>query len=311
MPRFRYPSEGKWFKGNTHTHTTLSDGDSPPETVIAWYKNHGYQFLVMTDHNKTGDGGMQVRFGEPGRFLAITGNEISGLSEGKCVHLTAVNPSDSLTTINDTTVISTLQKNIDMIRSAKALSIINHPNFTWAFGAEEMGKAKNWNLLEIWNSHPIVNNLGGGGKPSVEEMWDALLTRGMSVYGVASDDAHTFKDFLPTLANPGRGWVCVRCDRLTQEAVCAAMEKGDFYASTGVVIEDVACDGASLALSIKPAGVTAYTIEFIGKGGKVLATKYEPKSEYRFTGKEGYVRARISDSNGLHAWTQPVFVRGR
>lgn len=41
----------RWFKGNTHTHTTMSDGDSSPEEVARWYKSHGYQFLVLSDHN--------------------------------------------------------------------------------------------------------------------------------------------------------------------------------------------------------------------------------------------------------------------
>ena len=307
------PSAGSadWFKGNTHTHTTLSDGDSPPETVAKWYKDHGYQFVVMTDHNKTGDGGMQARFGEEGRFLVITGNEISCVSEGKPVHLTAVNPSGVLVQLNDSTVVSTLRKNVDAIRAAGATPIINHPNFMWAFGAEEMGKAGRFSLFEIQNSHPMVNNLGGGGKPDTEEMWDALLTKGMRVYGVASDDTHTLKDFLPRLANPGRGWVCVRCDSLTPEAVASALERGNFYTSTGVELEEVASDGKSLVVTVKPAGNTAYTIDFIGRGGKVLARKYETKGAYRITGKEGYVRVRITDSNGFRAWTQPVFAWGK
>lgn len=44
-------SEGHWWKGNTHTHTWWSDGDSPPENVAAWYREHGYDFLVLSDHN--------------------------------------------------------------------------------------------------------------------------------------------------------------------------------------------------------------------------------------------------------------------
>jgi predicted metal-dependent phosphoesterase TrpH len=40
----------KWFKGNTHAHTKRSDGDSSPDYVAQWYKDHGYQFLVLTDH---------------------------------------------------------------------------------------------------------------------------------------------------------------------------------------------------------------------------------------------------------------------
>src|SRR5690606_4788956 len=42
----------RWFKGNTHTHTNNSDGDSPPDVVARWYRNNGYDFLVLTDHNK-------------------------------------------------------------------------------------------------------------------------------------------------------------------------------------------------------------------------------------------------------------------
>ena len=41
----------RWLRGNTHTHTLWSDGDAPPETVIAWYADHGYHFLVLSDHN--------------------------------------------------------------------------------------------------------------------------------------------------------------------------------------------------------------------------------------------------------------------
>ena len=41
----------RWFKGNTHTHTLNSDGDSTPDDVVRWYREHGYDFLVLTDHN--------------------------------------------------------------------------------------------------------------------------------------------------------------------------------------------------------------------------------------------------------------------
>jgi len=302
------PGWAEWYKGNTHTHTNISDGDSTPEVAAKWYKDHGYRFVVMTDHNKTGDGGMQAMYGEPGKFLVITGNEISCSSEKKPVHLTAIAPSDSLKQVNDSTRVITLQKNVSAIRRAGAVPIINHPNFIWAFGAEEMGQVTGWSLFEIQNSHPAVHNNGGIGKPSTEEMWDALLTKGMKVYGVASDDTHNYKDFTPLRANPGRGWVCVRADELTPVAIASALDKGDFYSSTGVELVDVTSDAASVAVRINPAGVTAYVVEFIGRGGKVLSKVQGPDASYRLTGKEGYVRARISDSNGFRAWTQPVFV---
>ena len=40
-----------WVKGNIHTHTTESDGDADPKSVMKWYKDHEYDFLVITDHN--------------------------------------------------------------------------------------------------------------------------------------------------------------------------------------------------------------------------------------------------------------------
>lgn len=46
-----FGQEARWWKGNTHTHTWWSDGDTPPEVVSAWYKEHGYHFLVLSDHN--------------------------------------------------------------------------------------------------------------------------------------------------------------------------------------------------------------------------------------------------------------------
>ena len=41
----------RWFKGNTHTHTLNSDGDSTPDDVVRWYRENRYHFLVLTDHN--------------------------------------------------------------------------------------------------------------------------------------------------------------------------------------------------------------------------------------------------------------------
>jgi len=47
----RGPAEASWWKGNTHTHTLWSDGDAAPELVVRWYRDHGYDFLALTEHN--------------------------------------------------------------------------------------------------------------------------------------------------------------------------------------------------------------------------------------------------------------------
>jgi len=40
-----------WYKGNLNTHSYWSDGDDFPEMIMDWYKNHGYHFVSLSDHN--------------------------------------------------------------------------------------------------------------------------------------------------------------------------------------------------------------------------------------------------------------------
>jgi len=41
----------RWWKGNLHTHSLWSDGDHFPEMIAHWYRERGYHFLAITDHN--------------------------------------------------------------------------------------------------------------------------------------------------------------------------------------------------------------------------------------------------------------------
>ena len=41
LPPSSQSSSLRWYKGNTHTHTLNSDGDSTPDEVVRWYREHG------------------------------------------------------------------------------------------------------------------------------------------------------------------------------------------------------------------------------------------------------------------------------
>lgn len=51
----RYNTEGPWFKGNTHIHTTFSDGGKDYRTVARMYAERGYDFVFITDHRHAAD----------------------------------------------------------------------------------------------------------------------------------------------------------------------------------------------------------------------------------------------------------------
>ena len=158
----------------------------------------------------------------------------------------------------------------------------------------------------------MVNNAGGGGQPSAEALWDSMLSAGIRIFGVASDDMHQLKQpWAKASARPGQGWVVVRAAPLTAESMLSALAAGDFYASTGVELSDVQATPARLIVTVKEQTFAKYTIQFIGQGGRILKEAFASPALYDITGGEGYVRAKILDSNGQVAWTQPVFVSPR
>lgn len=207
-------------------------------------------------------------------------------------------------------MVATIQNNVDAIRDIEGVPHINHPNFRWAFGAEELAQVENDRLLEIFNGHPAVYNDGGGGSPSLEQIWDALLTGGKRIYGIAVDDAHHFQgEFAADRMNPGRGWVSVLAPRLDAESLMLGLESGRFYASTGVVIAEWRVTSDRIAISITPTGDARYTVDFIGDGGRVLKTVHGVEANYDLSDEVTYVRAVVRGSRGDRAWVQPVFTR--
>ncbi|HEU4563574.1 MAG TPA: CehA/McbA family metallohydrolase [Gemmatimonadaceae bacterium] len=308
---FEMPAEqgGRWLKGNTHAHTTMSDGDSPPEVVARWYRAHGYQFLVLSDHNVFTDPKTLASL-QDSTFLLIPGEELTTTWRDKQVHVNGLNIPGVIAPRTDSTLVGTIQKNVDAVREVNGVPHINHPNFRWSFGYEELRRVRNDRLFEIFNGHPLVHNVGGGDMPGLEEVWDRLLTDGKRLYGIAVDDAHHFREeFAPDRSNPGRGWIVVRAPSLDAGAILRAMEAGSFYASTGVELSDVRVEPTRLTVTIAPRGDFRYTTEFVGAGGKVLAHTGANPAVYEIAGGEGYVRARVRDSMGRMAWVQPVWVR--
>ena len=315
--------EERWFKGNIHTHSNAGgsrigypngdpQADSDPATVTRWYRVHGYDFLVLTDHNHRTlleYGAGQRRFLRP---LMIPGEEVSlRIQNGTlAIHLGAIGISRMVEPIDATEVVPTLQANVDAIRQAGGIAAINHPNLTWAFDHEAISQVLGAHLLEIYNGHPRVHVYGAGGRPGYEEIWDRVLTSGLPIWGVAVDDSHHFKgEFGLHRINPGRGWVMVKSERLDEDSIMSSLQAGDFYSSTGVTLAEMEEGTDGISLIVCEDGDSVYTTRFVGHDGATLKEVHGPAAAYRSHGDEGYFRAVVMASTGACAWTQPVFVR--
>jgi hypothetical protein len=300
----------RWFKGNTHTHTLNSDGDSTPDDVVRWYREHGYDFLVLTDHNfLTSPEALNSLHGADQKFLVVRGEEVTDRFGEKPLHVNGLDLSRLVPPQGGQSVVDVLQRNVDAIRKENGIPHINHPNFRWGVTPDELRQVRNTRLFEIHNGHPQVNNLGGGGVPGLEEAWDFILSSGKIIYGIAVDDAHVFKEpGNPNVSAPGRGWVVVRAATLDGRLLVQSLERGDFYASTGVVLDELRVEATAITVKVKPDPWAKYRIQFIGKGGRILREVQEPTATYAIRGDEGYVRGRVLESNGRMAWIQPIAV---
>jgi hypothetical protein len=299
-------------KGNLHTHSSNSDGHDPPRDVYTWYREHGYAFVALTDHN-------QLTPKEPYRdlerkgFVIIPGEEITMSVRGTPVHVNALCSSIAIGALPDhfleefKSVNDALEWAVGKVLAQPgAVALVNHPNFVSAFTAEELPAARGAQLLEIWSGHPAVHGDGDDeGRPSEETIWETALSRGETFAGVAVDDTHYLHAAVAERwpSRPGRGWVQVFAEETTQEAICDALGKGRLYASSGAKLRRVKLGEA--ALSLWPDATAR--VEFLGEGGAVLdtlQTKPGGEATYVLKGTERYVRARITTTDGKHAWTQ-------
>ena len=300
------PSQGPelhWYKGNLHSHTINSDGDSSPDAVARWYKERRYHFLALTDHNYfTDPQGLDTFLGAKDRFLLITGEEVTSKQGDAPIHVNAFRLQQTIEPFFGKDILSTLQGNVDSILAAGAIPSLNHPQYRWAIDAATLAEVQHLGLFEVFNGHPATNDEWG-----LEEMWDNALTAGRELYGIAVDDAHEFKQFGPERSNPGGGWIEVLASELSEQAILAAVGRGEFYASTGVKLEALHRGQRELRIKIAQEDDRQYRTAFVGKGGRVLAKKTGVDASYRLQPGDGYVRATITDSIGGKAWVQPVF----
>lgn len=298
-------------------------------------------------------------FNKPNEFLLIQGEEISDRFQRYPIHLNASNLDKLITPRGGHSVAETIQNNVSAVirqreQTGKTIMVhVNHPNFQYAVTAEDLMKIVGERFFEVYNGHPGVHNSGDHQHVSMDRMWDIILTKRLTefelpvMYGIAVDDGHNYHNIPSRASEPGRGWVMVLADELSPKSLIDALERGDFYASSGVTLKRITSSLTELTVEIEPVEGESFTTEFIGtrvgydrtstpvldKDGKemratrkysddigeVLKTQKGTTARYRFQGDEIYVRARITSSahhpnpSEVHdhqkAWLQPVVLK--
>jgi hypothetical protein len=316
-----------WLKGTTHVHARASgDSSEPNGNVIAWYEQHHYDFIVLTDHNRVSeldpsfDTRGQITLRDPHRGLIVfsgielTHNPVGCLPVGdpsrNCrIHVNLLGP-----TARPGKRLEWADRHsharLDMYHAAGVaqgtlggIAQINHPQWLWGMTPELLTELshRGMRLVEIANSAFSKWNAGDPVHLSTEALWDAALARGATVWGTASDDAHDYTGH--GKYPPGGGWVVVHARR-EPRAILDALSAGHFYSSNGVVLAHAEVEGGELVVGVDPDQPGKYTIDFIENGRHVGSIA--GKVARRTVPATGYLRAVVTRDDGKRAWVQPA-----
>jgi len=293
-----FEAEGRWFKGNLHTHTDNSDGEMTLEMAVSRYRASGYDFLSITDHGRL----TPTRGLSTSEFLLIPGEEVCvGVSRlGRYFHIVALNIEEPLP-IEDFDRDITPQRVLDLISEQGGEGLVAHPNWS-ELTDSDLIDLKGYLGIEVYNTNCDLTIERG--YSSVH--WDNLLSSGNRVMGFAVDDAHgRVKPLLPS--DWCKAWIIVKAPRLTAEDIMSSIRKGLFYSSTGPKIKKVVIDDNEIRVETSPVRSVSFVSNTALGAKRTAEGSLLGGASYRLKGGERYLRVEVTDDKGRKAWTNPVF----
>jgi hypothetical protein len=277
---------GAWVRGTIHCHTREHSGCSsvPLATSAAQYSAAGARFLAVTDHDHVTDlEHFRARY--PAMVL-LEGFEYSRsenvLFVGERVPPLYRLPIDEAMAAADGLLTVICHPRISRTREYWTVDMI------LALDPPPVG-------IEVFNGHyGSPHKIVGDPNPLYTDTWDALLDRGARPWGFANDDFHDPRDF-------GRAYNMVNVPHLTAAALVDSMKNGRFYATTGLLLEEVRVAGRSISVRL----ASEARGRFVGPGGRILSASQG--REFGCTvGSEPRVRFEAEGGAGM-IFLQPFF----
>jgi len=294
-PAFAAP--GRFWKGNLHTHSTLSDGRRSPEAVCGAYRAAGYDFLALTDHflPRYGFPVADTRpFRAPG-FTTLIGAELHAPATalGELWHILAVGlPLDFAPPADGETGPALAAR----AAAAGAFVAIPHPGW-YALTQADADTIAAAHAVEVYNHTSQLRTERGDGV----YLADQMLAAGRRVALIAVDDAHFACD------DAFGGWVMAKAEANEPEALLAALKAGRFYATQGPLIEHVAWEGDEVEVRCSEAAA----IMVLGRGSRAAQSVAPGQRGARLPvgalRAGGFARVVVADAAGRRAWCNPVW----
>ncbi|MEL7163834.1 MAG: CehA/McbA family metallohydrolase [Pseudomonadota bacterium] len=301
-----FSAQGRFWRGNLHTHSTRSDGVVEPAEVCRRYKAQGYDFIALTDHFM-GEFGYPIVDTEPYRYASFTtilGAELhSGAMEnGELWHILAVGlpPDFAPSHTPERKPVPGQESGPEIAqraRDAGAYVAVAHPEWS-GMSLDDARSITAAHAIEIYNHgcHVAADRAHG--------FWhlDRLLEEGRRLTLCATDDAHFYEP------DHFGGWTMVKAVENTPEALLDSLKSGLSYATTGPAIHDVVWEDDTVTVECS----AAVTIMAQGQGS--AAVGHHGESMTRATvalsrvADSPWRRVTVVDAAGKRAWSNPIWM---
>lgn len=305
IPPFSLP--GQFYRGNIHTHSTLSDGAYEPAVVIDAYRDAGYDFMMLSEHFlKQFDWPVaDTRQFRSGDFTTLIGVELHAPSTGvgELWHIVAAGlPLDFAPCGINESGPQLAQ------RAAKAGAFIGIAHPSWSQLTVDDGHSIDAaHAVEVYNHGCHVETQRGDGW----YLLDQMLNDGKRLSAFATDDAH-FKDHDRDAFG---GWVHVKTTSPEPDALLAALKAGHYYSSQGPQIHALSIAGTTLEIECSPVdsiSVVGGTSRTATKSGRSMSRATIDLRQLH-TGifvpdPSPWLRVAVMDALGKCAWSNPIWL---
>ena len=303
-----FSKPGRFWRGNIHTHSTLSDGALPPDRVVEAYRDAGYDFMMLSEH-------FLGRFSWPvadtrkfrsNSFTTLIGAELHApvTAVGELWHIVAAGLPLGFEACGEKETGAEVAR-----RAAEAGAFIGIAHPAWSQLTIEDGRTIDVaHAVEIYNHGCAVECDRGDGW----YLMDQLLNEGRKLTAFATDDAHFHHGDHDAFG----GWVQVKAPSLEPEAILEALKAGDFYSSQGPAIHEVSVSADELTIVCSPVnaisvmGGTSRTVQRVGRAitQATLDLSGLDRSWLPQKARSPWLRISVMDHSGKRAWTNPIWL---
>lgn len=283
----------RFYKGNTHTHTTCSDGRRSREECIEIYRNLGHDFLAITDHWQLGNEEWH------GNFLVMRGVEYNFRLHQQDMHIVGLFSAGA-----DPEIPNGFGDHNEVIRRinrAGGAAIFAHP--AWSMNTlDVMLELEDVCAAEVFNAVSGVP-WNGDRAYSMSHM-DIAANHGRLFHFVTGDDTHFYT------GECGMGVNMVQAEELSAQGIIAALKAGKSYCTQGpeVYRAEYAPETRIYTVDCSDAAHVVFYSDAVWSDDRCTSGENLNHVEYRARANEHYLRCEVIDQNGKKAWIAPVAI---